>query len=245
MPERSLIEQKILRVAEAFSLNPGRALENAKHLKPLDSFVPSHILSWVNYYAIPSTSALARVHFSEAIGSIDQHVQAVQLMLKKIAGARMLHNQIPDLSGLHVGVKTVGAMHRIVDEQESDILIVAAQLGMYHQYYDHNFVAFAQKSFAPNEFGLTSLAVGSILLSAYPQEFLMTEGRQNMNCPGDEFYGDYTGYSSPYFYFVGDKVWFGKTENRSDQDRVRPDGTGDIKCFGLRCAVASGFIPPF
>jgi hypothetical protein len=68
----------------------------------------------------------------------------------------------------------------------------------------------AREVFVQNEFGLTSLAVGSIVL-VHPERLVRRE-ELDMHCSGDEFDDpdEDKGFSlAPVFYFGGDQAKFG------------------------------------
>ena len=194
------INDQIKAIAKIFGLDPSHALEFAKTLPEL----PNGAEGW---FAIPSVDALAAKHFPEVTDPIQKYCQAVQLVHTKIADSRSFYNyregQITPAQ-LRVHARTAHALDLIAETQKGDILIVAAQLGMRHR---GKSVRRAREVFVANEFGLGSLAVGSIVLT-HPERLVRWE-ELDMDCSGDEFSpGADGGFSrSPCFYFDGG-VWF-------------------------------------
>jgi hypothetical protein len=222
------IEDQIKAIAKIFDLDPESVLEFSKNLPVLTSFVPSDALQWTGYFAIPSVDALAKKYFPEVIDTAEKYCRAVQLIHAKIAKSRKFYNyregQItPDQLRNHI--RTAEAMAKIAEIQKGEIIIVAAQLGMLHR---GKSVRRAREVFFANEFGLGSLAVGSIILT-HPERLVRWE-EQDMDCAGDEFApdadGDFCG--APYFSFFDGEVEF---------DSCRLDNAHEG--FGS----ASGFLP--
>jgi len=106
---------------------------------------------------------------------------------------------------LRVHARTAHALDLIAETQKGDILIVAAQLGMRHR---GKSVRRAREVFVANEFGLGSLAVGSIVLT-HPERLVRWK-ELDMDCSGDEFSPEADGgfFVSPYFDFDGGEVRF-------------------------------------
>ena len=194
------INDQIKAIAKIFGLDPSHALEFAKPLPELSNGAEG-------WFAIPSVDALAAEHFPEVTDPIQKYCQAVQLVHTKITASRSFYNyregQITPAQ-LRVHARTAHALDLIAETQKGDILIVAAQLGMRHR---GKSVRRAREVFVANEFGLGSLAVGSIVLT-HPERLVRWEGL-DMDCSGDEFSpGADGGFSrSPCFYFDGG-VWF-------------------------------------
>jgi len=196
------INDQIKALAKIFDLNPSHALEFAKTLPEL----PNGAEGW---FAIPSVDALAAKHFPEVTDPIQKYCQAVHLVHTKIADSRSFYNyregQITPAQ-LRVHARTAHALDLIAETQKGDILIVAAQLGMRHR---GKSVRRAREVFVANEFGLGSLAVGSIVLT-HPERLVRWE-ELDMDCSGDEFSpvadGDFS--CAPFFYFYDGKVEFG------------------------------------
>ncbi len=195
------IANQIKAIAEIFGLDPSHALEFAKTLPEL----PNGAEGW---FAIPSVDALAAKHFPEVTDPTQKYCQAVQLVHTKIADSRSFYNyregQITPAQ-LRVHARTAHALDLIAETQKGDILIVAAQLGMRHR---GKSVRRAREVFVVNEFGLGSLAVGSIVLT-HPERLVRWE-ELDMDCSGDEFSPEADGVfsKSPCFSFYGGKVRF-------------------------------------
>lgn len=202
------IVDQINALAKIFGLDPTQALEYAKNLPAL----PEGAEGW---FAVPSVDAIAAKHFPEVTDPADKYCRAVQLVHTKIAESRSFYNyrdgQITPAQ-LRVSARTAHALDLVVEKQPGDILIIAAQLGMRHR---GRSVRRAREVFVQNEFGLTSLAVGSIVL-VHPERLVRWE-ELDMDCSGDEFDdpgGDDRFSHAPVFYFRGGKArfdtrWFG------------------------------------
>jgi hypothetical protein len=195
------IVDQIKAIAKIFGLDPSHAVEFVKNLPAL----PEGAEGW---FAIPSVDALAKKHFPEVTDPAQKYCQAVQLVHAKIAASRSFYNyregQITPAQ-LRVHARTAHALDLIAETQKGDILIVAAQLCMRHR---GKSVRRAREVFVANEFGLGSLAVGSIVLT-HPERLVRWE-ELDMDCSGDEFApgadGDFS--DAPIFHFSGGKVKF-------------------------------------
>lgn len=195
------IEEQIKAIAEIFNLDPAEALEYAKNLPAL----PSGAEGW---FAVPSVDAVANKHFPEVTDSAEEYCKVLELVHQKLAKSRSFYNYRDgeiDTDHVRVSTRTLEAMQKIVEEQKGDILIIAAQLGKRH---GGRSVRRAREVFVSNEYGLTSVAVGSIAL-VHPERFVRWE-ELDMDCAGDEWSpsadGDFS--ESPCFRFVGSLVWF-------------------------------------
>ena len=203
------INDQIKAIAKIFGLDPSQALKFAKDLPPFKSFVPADALKWTGWFAIPSVDALAAKYFPEVTDPVLKYCQAVQLVHVKIADSRSFYNyregQITTAQ-LRVHARTAHALDLIAETQKGDILIVATQIGMHHR---GKSVRRAREVFTANEFGLGSLAVGSIVLT-HPER-LVRWGELDMNCSGDEFSPGADGVfsKSPDFSFSDGEVKFG------------------------------------
>ena len=215
------IADQIKALAEIFGLDPSQALEFAKNLPKL----PDGAEGW---FAVPSVDAIVAKHFPEVtpLNGAQKYCQAVQLVHAKIAASRSFYNyregQITPAQ-LRVHARTAHALDLIAETQKGDpstgsvpsILIIAAQLGMRHR---GKSVRRAREVFVQSEFGLGSLAVGSIVLT-HPERLVRWE-ELDMDCPGDEFVldadGDFSG--APIFDFDDDGVKF--NANRVDNALV-------------------------
>lgn len=215
------INDQIKAIAEIFGLDQSHALKFAKNLPEL----PVGSEGW---FAVPSVDTIAMKHFPEVTDPADKYCRAVQLVHTRIADSRLFYNyyerQITS-AHLRVHTRTAHALNLIAENQSGDILIVAGQLSMRHRGRP---VCRARKVFVSNEFGLGSLAIGSIVLT-HPERLVRCE-ELYMDCPGDEFSSGADGSFSraPSFGFRGGGVGFG----------ARWVGIA----FG-NCGSASGFVP--
>lgn len=195
------IQQQIKAMAEIFTLDPANALEFAKNLPEL----PSGAEGW---FAIPSIDALAAKHFPEVSNPMEKYCRAIGLIHEKLGNSRTFYNyrngQI-DHQHLKVHIRTINALATIREQQKGDILIVATQMGMRHR---GRSVRRAREVFAANEFGLNSLAVGSIALT-HPERFVRS-AELDIDCAGDEWSSGGVGQfdKAPFFRFGGGRLKF-------------------------------------
>jgi hypothetical protein len=204
------IADQIAAIAKIFGLDPALALEYAKKLPAL----PEGAEGW---FAIPSVDALAQKHFPEVNDPAEKYCRALQLVHQKIAASRSFFNyrdgQI-DTAHIKVSARTLEAFKKIAEQQKGDILIIAAQLGKRH---GGRSVRRAREVFVTNEYGLTSVAVGSIVL-IHPERLVRWE-ELDMDCSGDEFSDDGDGQfgHAPCFHFL-DEAGFGTCDVSSASD---------------------------
>ena len=202
------IHVQIEEIARIFDLDPRQALKYAKHLPPLESFVPADTLKWTGFFAVPSDSGLQKL-FPELPDPGERYCAGVRLDHTKIAESRPFYNyrggqMLPQY--LRVSTRTAHAQSFIAVKQPGDIWVIAAQLGILHR---GRSVRRAHAVFAANEFGLTSFMVGSILLT-HPKR-LMRGDELCIDCAGDEFAPDADGdfSNAPFFHFGDGEVEFG------------------------------------
>ncbi len=187
------IEEQVKFIAEKFGLDPTQALEFSKVLPAL----PEGAEGW---FAIPKVSSVAKKHFPEITDSAEQYCEAVKLVQTKLAESRSFINYyngeiVP--SKLRQHIRTVGFLEHLEAEQRGDILIIAAQHGMRHR---GKSVRRARETFASNEFGLGTFALGCMSL-VHPDRYVCWE-ELDVDCAGDEFAPDADGVFSeaPLFY---------------------------------------------
>ena len=218
------VGEQIVALAVACNLDPSRALEYVKNLPEL----PNGAEGW---FAIPSVDAIAMRHFPKIADPAERYCHAVQFVLGKIAESRSFYNyregQITP-AYLTRSDRTAQALTSIAAVQGSDILIVAAQLGLRHR---GRSVRRAREVFVPSEFGLGSLEVGSIVLT-HPERLVRWEELQ-MDLAGDEFLGAVGEPSAPCLDCYDDEVkfdarWIGYPS----------EGCGSVSGFFPQCLVA-------
>jgi hypothetical protein len=216
------IADQIKALAKIFDLDPSHAFEFAKSLPAF----PEGAEGW---FAIPSIDALAKKHFPEVTDPAEMYCHAVQLVHSEIAASRLFYNccegQITPAQ-LRLSDHTAHAIDKIAATQPGDILIVAAQLGFRHR---GKSVRLAREVFMEGEFGLGSLAVGSIILTHH--ERLVRWRELNINCSGDEFSSEADGNfaQSTFFYFD------------FNDDRMK-FGTFVVNCPSETFPAVSGFL---
>ncbi|MDP3244373.1 MAG: hypothetical protein Q8M83_01800 [bacterium] len=218
------IADQIKAIAKIFDLNPSQAL---KFANPPTGGLPALPEGAEGWFAIPSVDALAKKHFPEVTDPAQKYCQAILLVHAKITASRSFYDyregQITPAQ-LRVHARTAHALDLIAETQKGDILIIAAQLGMRHR---GKSVRRAREVFMANEFGLGSLAIGSVVLT-HPERLVRWEELQ-MDCSGDEFAFDADGSfgSAPCFDFVDVGVRFGAL---------------GVSVFGDLYGSASGFL---
>ncbi len=175
------IADQIQAIAKIFYLDPRHALEFAQNLPAL----PDGAEGW---FAIPSVVALAKKRFPEVTDPAVKYCRALEFVHIKIADTRPFRNYRDYLFSpfspvrLRVHARTAHALERLAETQPGDILIIAVQLGMRHR---GKSVHRAREAFVANEFGLGSIAGGSIALT-HPERFACWPA-MDMDLPGDEF----------------------------------------------------------
>jgi len=192
------IEEQIRKIAKIFNLDATQALVYAKNLQPCPNCAEGR-------FAIPSVEALAKKYFPKINNASEKYCYAVNLVQKKIVKSRGLAQWIfcsifgragtnfLSIWPIHLKrtARTEYALRVIAETQKSDILIIDCQLGMLHR---GRSARRSRALFESNEFGLDSLAIGSIILTN-PQRFARDE-ELHILCAGDEYsssiYGDFT-----------------------------------------------------
>lgn len=197
------IKDQIMAIAKLCDLDPTQALACADNLPQLDTFVSADALPWTGWFAVPSPQAIAAKQFPDITDSTEWYAKAVQLILDMIEKSRPFTNcrkGAIDKAHLRVHTRTVEAMAKLAEQQPGDIWIIAAQLGRHHRGRSPRR---ARECFADNEYGLTSLMAGSIILT-HPER-LVRFSELDMDCPGDEFapVGDGVSSRAPVFGFCG------------------------------------------
>ncbi len=195
------INEQINIIAELFGLDPTKALEYAKNLPIL----PKGAEGW---FAIPRTEALGAKYFPEITHPVRRYCAAVNLTFDKLRESRSFYNVCNgkiDEAHLRGNPDTIKKFSKVKEQQEGDIIIIPAQLGMLHA--DES-VKKARKTFKSNEYGLGAFAICCILLT-HPER-LATHLELEMDCPGDECSekGNRLFLGSPLFCFNDNRVEF-------------------------------------
>jgi len=190
------IDVQIKALAQNLNLDPTQALEYAKNLPDMKSFVPEDARKWTGWFAIPSETDPRK------------NLHAIKHTYEKIAASRNFNPCVELTSDCYrMNARTAQALKHISKYQPGDILIIAAQLGMQHRGLSDSW---ARKAYAENEFGLDPLAVGSIVLN-HPNRLVRSE-ELGMICSGADFDdsndGDARFDHAPVIYFDNDRVEF-------------------------------------
>lgn len=195
------IAEQVRTLAKALKLNGGSALEYAKALPAL----PEGAEGW---FAVPQVD--------------------ISRVLACITDARKFYNyRSNEMDRFRVHARTKAAIETLVVAQgNSDILIVAAQLGLRHR---GRSVRRARECFVRSEFGLDHV-MGTAIALTHPERFVRWE-QLHMDLPGGEFDDSESGVRFGRAPFLG---WRG--------GRLRFD-TGVVSGPGDRCGSASGFLP--
>lgn len=225
---RPLAEQ-IAKIHKIFNIRPVSAF----HYLQVLPILPKGAEGW---FAIPTINALAKKHFPYIKNEREKYCHGVQLVHEYIEKTRRFeNNEEENINFKHLRSidRTQQALQLITTMQKGDlstneveIIIIAAQLGRKHR---GRSVRRAKKMFDKNEFGLNSLAVGSIILT-HPERLTYWD-ELDMDCAGDVFSpsADNDFSSVPYFCYRLDRLEYGAgADNHVD------------KSFG----TASGFVPP-
>lgn len=169
------LKDQIEEIADVFVLNKTAALTYMRNLPDL----PEGAEGW---FAIPSIEGLVRSMKNVPNGYDDRYALSLSEVLNALTG----WNSGVNRHNVRMSEKTRKAMRRIEKQQaNSDILIIAAQLGLSYAGKSVNAV---RKGLPPEEFGLTALAVGSILLT-HPERYEGYTGKNeamDIDCAGDE-----------------------------------------------------------
>lgn len=213
------IQEQIEALAKMFLVDGAGAKEYAKHLPAL----PEGAEGW---FAILSSEAL----FPEVEDSAKRYCCTLDLIHGKIADTRRFHkygmfgNLDPAI--LRVSARSAKMQERIARVQKGPIWIVAVQLGLL---YAGCSVQVACKKFAANEYGMTSVAAGCILL-VHPKR-ISSASQLHMDCAGDQVdrYQEGTFYHAPsMFLSQGKEVYFS-----SDHFAYASAEYGSASMFGV------------
>ena len=172
------------------------------------------------WFAIPKWQSLAPTYG-----------EAVQLVLNKLKETRSgaFYNYREGELGpdqLRQQALTASVFQKLAEEQNGfDILVVAAQFGLYHR---GRSVRRVREIYAPNEFGLGAFAIGIMLLT-HPERLAHYDDLW-IDCAGDEFapVADGGFWSAPIFHFLDDELKF---------------RTSVVSLAGGGCGSVSGFLP--
>ena len=189
-------------LGEMFGISTTAALAYAQNLPAL----PEGAEGW---FAIPRVEAIGAKFFPEITDPVDRYCRAVEFVLDKLGESRSFQNyrkgQI-DKKHIRGTARTIAKFGEVKQQQQDgDILIIAAQLGMKHRGKSVNR---ARETFSSDEYGLGAFAVISIAL-VHPERLVRTD-ELDMDCAGDDFAPDGDGdfSKSPYLIFSDDKVRF-------------------------------------
>ncbi|OGF23304.1 hypothetical protein A2Y83_00595 [Candidatus Falkowbacteria bacterium RBG_13_39_14] len=195
------IKEQVLSLAKILSLNSAKALEYSDNLPKLPSEAEGWF-AWIDYIEV------GRQYFPQEKNLKVLYCLGVNLVLEKIKESRSFYNcregEIIE-SKLRLCSRTADAENVMRRTQNGSILIGAVQLG---RRYRGRSVRRAHELFIPNEFGLGSVAVGSIALT-HPERFVRFN-ELDVDCAGDEFdFGDGRFFGAPCVYHRSDEVGFG------------------------------------
>lgn len=189
------IADQIAAIAEIFELDPAHALKYVENLPQL----PEGAEGW---FAVPSLAALAKKHFLKVTDPDEQYRRAMQMVYAKLAASRPLFDLSKSqwiMTQLRLTARTIEFLAKIAEMQpESDILIVAGQLGLR---YRGRSVSQVREDFAADEYGFDPLIVGSIVL-VHPERLVRWEELE-IDCPGAELSSVICFFNAPHFNVVG------------------------------------------
>jgi hypothetical protein len=203
------IDEQIITLVDAFGLSGAKALEYSRRLPDLKDFVPEKAQSYVGWFAFPKNATREQV-------------------LAKIAEARTFYNyRASQMNRFRRHMRTEMFINTLADQQNnSDILLVAAQLGLFHR---GESTRRADELFVPNEFGLDTVIGGSVTLT-HSTRFVRWE-QLHMDLPGDQFDDPDSAVRfdrAAYLYWGGGGLEF---------------GTGHVGNTNGLFGSASGFLP--
>ncbi len=217
------IQMQIAMVSAQWGLDAAQALAYAENLPEL----PEGAEGW---FAIPRTEAIAAKLFPHVTDPIDRYCQAVNTALAKLDESRSFTNYRKgeiDKKHLRGNARTIEKFGEVKQQQQGDIIIIAAQLGFKHRGESVNRAREIISSTA-NEYGLGALAVICIALT-HPERFVMWE-QLHIDCAGDEFAPD------------GDGVFSGAPVLGFDDGGLGFVASGVSNTHG-HYGSASGFVP--
>ena len=178
------IGEQVEMIAKNFGLDGTQAYEFIKTLPTL----PEGSEEW---FAIPKISAIRKINFPTITDPATLYCEAVKMVLGKLAEHRSFKNyregQITP-NRLRQHSRTAEFLAQLEAEQPGDIIIIAVQHGMKHR---GESVRRARETFASNEFGLGSFALGCMTL-VHPERYVRWE-ELDTDCAGDEFSPDADG----------------------------------------------------
>lgn len=219
------IDQQIQAIAKIFKLDSTKALALAKTLPGL----PQGSEGW---FAIPSFSALAKQQSPAIMDRDEQYSIASEQVCKvrseqskRVSFYSYLQGKLSPMY-LRMHPKTAEAHDKLLEAQDnSDILIIACQLGLKHR---GKSVRRAIATMQSNEFGLDLVAAIAIELT-HSTRFVRFD-ELDIDLPGNQYRSDPDGgfVKAPRLFFDGDGV---------ELDASRVESYGDD--FGS----ASGFLP--
>ncbi len=197
------IEQQIQLIAQLFKLDQTKALAFTKTLPEL----PNEAEGW---FAIPSPTALSERHYDSTEDKNRQYHNAVN----QICMARSGQSEVVGFNNYIVGKidedhlklhpRTTEAYEKLSEDQDnSDILIVACQLGMKHR---GKSVRKAITAFSSNEFGLDIIAAMAINLT-HPTRFVRSD-ELDIDLPGNLYCSDADDefVEAPHLCFIDDEL---------------------------------------
>jgi hypothetical protein len=145
------IQYQIRFIAEAFGLNPESAEGYARHWLSRQMSINSYAKS---LFAVPAPSRLAGTYDKGVKKMLDIFGQHAPFDNKFFDGRSVAYD-------IRQSERSLTAWQELEELQQSDILIVAAQLGYLHV---NQCLARARQNFQEEEFELGILATGSILM---------------------------------------------------------------------------------
>lgn len=182
------IMQQILKISKIFDIH---SLNASQYVESLPQ-IPKEAEGW---FAIPTVNAIAKKHFPYIDDENEKYCRAVRLVHEYIKKSRRFDNyEEKNINPTHLecSTRTKQALQILTNIQKNDffddelnIMIIAAQLGLRHR---GRSVRRVSKLIKQNEFGLDSLAIGSIIL-CHPERFTCWE-ELDIDCAGDYFSPD-------------------------------------------------------
>ncbi len=174
---RKPVDRQINIIGKVFGLSTETAMKFATERLPKIK-LPRHAEGW---FAVPSVEAVAKKHFPQVTGLIDQYRESIRFACKKIKETREFSDYGLGFFDHHPFMerpKSLSACYsHNIGGQDGEIILIPAQLGMRFQ---GKSVDDALKAFTEKEFPLGMFEVLSILIT-HPKRFNVYAGL-SMNC---------------------------------------------------------------
>jgi hypothetical protein len=157
---RKPVERQVNILASVFDLSTDETMKFVTERLP-NIKLPRHAEGW---FAIPSIEAVAKKHFPQVTGDIDQYRECIRFVCKKVKDTRVFSDYGLGYFNHHSFMERPKSLNAFgwMGGQKGEIIIIPAQLGMRYQGKSIND---ALQAFRKEEFPLGMFEVLSILLT--------------------------------------------------------------------------------